>query len=51
MTKTTKLIGVAAFLALIFIGIPVLIETTGRHDLYYTLTSVALLSIVSGGVW
>ena len=28
-----------------------LINATGRSDLYYTLTSVALLSIISGGVW
>lgn len=51
MTKTTKLLGVVAFLALVFIGIPLLISITGRNDLYYTLTSVALLSIVSAGVW
>src|SRR3954447_17010300 len=33
------------------LGVPALIEATGRSDLYYTLTSVALLSIASGGVW
>ncbi|MFC6095011.1 ABC transporter permease subunit, partial [Saccharothrix lopnurensis] len=32
-------------------GVPALIAATGRNDLYYTLTSVALLSIISGGVW
>ncbi len=31
--------------------VPWLIEATGRYDLYFTLTSVALLSIASGGVW
>ena len=30
---------------------PVLIGASGRTDLYYTLTSVALLSIASAGVW
>src|SRR3954468_403659 len=33
------------------LGVPALIEATGRSDLYYTLTSVALLAIASGGVW
>ncbi|TIL28396.1 MAG: branched-chain amino acid ABC transporter permease, partial [Mesorhizobium sp.] len=33
------------------VGVPWLIEATGRLDLYYTLTSVALLSIASAGVW
>ena len=31
--------------------VPWLIAVSGRHDLYYTLTSVALLSIASAGVW
>ena len=31
--------------------VPALIVATGRTDLYYTLTSVALLSIASAGVW
>ena len=39
----------AVFLTLV--GVPWLIAATGRSDLYYTLTSVALLSIASGGVW
>ena len=41
------------FIALIgiFIVVPVLIAVTERWDFYYTLTSVALLSIASGGVW
>src|SRR5215212_9961384 len=33
------------------LGVPALIEATGRGDLYYTLTSVALLAIAAGGVW
>src|SRR5215211_7254857 len=43
----------AALLALgvALLGVPALIEATGRTDLYYTLTSVALLAIASAGVW
>jgi branched-chain amino acid transport system permease protein len=42
---------VAAFLALVLVAIPLFITISERWDLYYTLTSVALLSIASGGVW
>jgi len=48
---TKKIIGVLMFLAAIFVAAPYLIEATGRKDLYYVLTSVALLSIASAGVW
>ncbi len=51
MTRTTKIVGVAAFLAVVLIVIPVFIKISERWDLYYTLTSVAVLSIASGGVW
>jgi branched-chain amino acid transport system permease protein len=51
MGRNEKIILVAGFLVAILIVIPWLIEATGRHDLYYTLTSVALLSIASAGVW
>jgi branched-chain amino acid transport system permease protein len=51
MSLTAKSAGVAAFIFAVFVIIPWLIATTGRTDLYYTLTSVALLSIASGGVW
>lgn len=51
MTRTTKILGTAAFLALVLVGIPAFITVSERWDLYYTLTSVALLSIASGGVW
>ena len=44
-------IGLTAFLMVVFILIPVLISGSGRWDLYYTLTSVALLAIGSAGVW
>lgn len=46
-----KLLAVLVFLAAIFVAVPMLIEATGRKDLYYVLTSVALLSIASAGVW
>ncbi len=51
MKRTTKIVGVAVFLAVVLVGIPVFITVNERWDLYYTLTSVALLSIASGGVW
>ena len=51
MGRGTRLPSVAAFLALVLFVVPWLIETTQRWDLYFTLTSVALLSIASAGVW
>ena len=46
-----QLIGVGVFLFAIFVGMPLIISATGRWDFYFTLTSVALLSIASAGVW
>ena len=46
-----RILGLAAFLLAIFVLVPVLIVATGRWDLDYTLTSVALLAIGSAGVW
>ena len=46
-----RLAAVAAFLALVFVVVPLAIAATGRTDFYYTLSSVALLAIASGGVW
>lgn len=48
---TSKLIWVLGFLALTLMAVPWMIAVTGRSDLYYTLTAVALLAIASGGVW
>ena len=45
------LVGVSIFLLAVFVLIPLLIVASGRTDFYYTLTSVALLSIASAGVW
>ncbi len=41
----------AAFLVVVFVVVPLAIAATHRTDLYYTLSSVALLAIASGGVW
>lgn len=46
-----RLFGIAAFLLGVFVLVPVFIALTGRWDFYYTLTSVALLSIGAAGVW
>lgn len=46
-----QLIGIAVFLLVVFVGVPLLIRITGRWDFYFTLTSVALLAIASAGVW
>lgn len=50
MTKK-QLLAVGGFLLTVFAIVPWLIHVSGRWDFYYTLTSVALLSIASGGVW
>ncbi len=46
-----RMLGVAAFLVFVFGVVPVFIAATGRWDFYYTLTSVALLSVAAAGVW
>jgi branched-chain amino acid transport system permease protein len=51
MSPRQKLATVVLFLAFLLVGVPWAIAMTGRNDLYYTLTSVALLSIASAGVW
>lgn len=51
VSGTTKSIMAAGSLLALVFGVPLAIEATGRLDLYYTLTSVALLSIASAGVW
>ena len=49
--NTVKIVSAALFLLVLLVVVPLLIAATGRSDLYYTLTSVALLSIISAGVW
>jgi branched-chain amino acid transport system permease protein len=51
MPRGSQLLWTAVFLAVVFIAVPLYIAASGRSDLYYTLTSVALLSIASAGVW
>lgn len=51
MTGWHKIVGTAVFLLVVLVALPCLIAASGRSDLYYTLTSVALLSIASAGVW
>ncbi len=46
-----RLVGLAIFLLALFVAVPMIITATGRTDFYFTLTSVALLSIASAGVW
>lgn len=48
---TQKHLYTLGFLLAVFAGVPLAIEAAGRLDLYFTLTSVALLSIASAGVW
>ncbi|MCB9945322.1 MAG: branched-chain amino acid ABC transporter permease [Geminicoccaceae bacterium] len=51
MKIVLRVLGVLLFLAVVYVAIPWGIERSGRWDFYYTLTSVALLSIASAGVW
>ncbi len=46
-----RILGILVFLLAVFVLVPMLIAASGRWDLYYTLTSVALLAIGSAGVW
>lgn len=47
----TKLAGIGLFLLGVFVAVPAFIALSGRWDFYYTLTSVALLSVGAAGVW
>jgi len=51
MTRALSIAAVAVFLLLVFVVVPLAIASTHRTDLYYTLSSVALLAIASAGVW
>ncbi len=51
MPRIWRAAAAAVFLLAVFVLVPWLIALTKRWDLYYTLTSVALLSIASAGVW
>ncbi len=45
--NTKKLLGFAVFLLAVFVLVPLFIGVTGRVDFFYTLTSVALLSVAA----
>ncbi len=49
--NSKKILGFVAFLVLVFVLVPLFISATGRWDFFYTLTSVALLSVGAAGVW
>ena len=51
LTRTAKIALAGIFLFAVFVAVPFAINLTERWDIYYTLTSVALLSIASAGVW
>ena len=51
MSNKQRWAAVALFLLVVLGVVPTAITVSGRVDLYYTLTSVALLSIASAGVW
>ena len=51
MQRGARAAVVALFLLTVFVVVPLAIYETHRTDLYYTLSSVALLAIASGGVW
>ena len=49
--QNNKFILLALGVIALYVGVPVAIDISGRIDFFYTLTSVALLSIASAGVW
>jgi len=51
MSNKQRWAAVAFFLLVVLALVPAAIAASGRVDLYYTLTAVALLSIASAGVW
>ena len=51
MTRKHSLAYAALFLFTVLVVVPWFIEATGRWDFYFTLTTVALLSIGAAGVW
>ena len=46
-----KLIGAVLLAIVLIVVVPLVLNATGRLDLYYTLTLISLLSIASAGVW
>lgn len=48
---TNRILAVGVALAVILIAVPLALTAMGRNDLFYTLTSVALLATGAAGVW
>jgi branched-chain amino acid transport system permease protein len=51
MTSIMKLVGAVLLAIVLIVVVPLVLNATGRLDLYYTLTLISLLSIASAGVW
>jgi branched-chain amino acid transport system permease protein len=51
MRRNLQLALFALFGLVMIVAVPPIIEATGRSDLYYTLTLIALLAVASAGVW
>lgn len=51
MAAATKIIGAVVLAVGLIVVVPLVLTATGRNDLFYTLTLIALLSIGSAGVW
>jgi branched-chain amino acid transport system permease protein len=51
MGTPMRLAGAAALVVMLLVVVPLLLNATGRGDVYYTLTLISLLSIASAGVW
>ncbi|WP_425101634.1 branched-chain amino acid ABC transporter permease [Tropicibacter sp. S64] len=49
--STFQWVGLAVFFLAVFVIVPMTIASSGRTDLFFTLTSVGLLAIASAGVW
>ena len=51
MMTTKNIFGVVGFLFAVLVAVPVVLLHLGRGDLMSVMTTVALLSIISSGVW
>ena len=51
MNASVRFAGLLLLVVVLLAGVPLVLNATGRLDLYYTLTLISLLSIASAGVW
>jgi branched-chain amino acid transport system permease protein len=51
MVSMMKGLGAILLAIVLIVIVPLILNATGRYDLYYTLTLISLLSIASAGVW